>query len=71
VLKGQPGASWSNKRRGMSAWHDVIDWVGGYPFQVSKPEEVFNFFRKEGFYLNKLKTCAGGHGCNEYVFIRN
>ena len=31
-------------RRGMSAWHDVVDWLGGYPFEVAKPEEIFDFF---------------------------
>jgi hypothetical protein len=25
----------------MSAWRDVVDWVGGYPFEVAKPEEFF------------------------------
>jgi 2-polyprenyl-6-hydroxyphenyl methylase/3-demethylubiquinone-9 3-methyltransferase len=26
--------------RGMSLWHDMIDWLGGYPFEVAKPEAV-------------------------------
>ncbi|MGH8511739.1 MAG: hypothetical protein ACREU9_02645 [Gammaproteobacteria bacterium] len=26
---------------GMSYWHDLIDWIGGYPFEVAKPEEIF------------------------------
>ena len=62
--------SWTEyyKSRGMSRWHDLIDWVGGYPFEVAKPEEVLDFYRKRGFILIKLKTCGGGLGCNEYVF---
>lgn len=59
---------YGKNNRGMSAWHDVVDWVGGYPFEVAKPEEVFEFFKERGFQLEKLKTCAGGLGCNEYVF---
>lgn len=47
---------------------DVVDWVGGWPFEVAKPEEVFNFLRVKGFCLEQLKTCARGHGCNGYVF---
>lgn len=66
-----PFHSWINygvNNRGMSAWHDVVDWVGGYPFEVAKPEEVFDFFKEKGFSLERLKTCAGGLGCNEFVF---
>jgi 2-polyprenyl-3-methyl-5-hydroxy-6-metoxy-1,4-benzoquinol methylase len=57
--------------RGMSYWHDVLDWIGGYPFEVAKPEQVFDFYRTRGFTLERLKTCGGGLGCNEYVFLRN
>ncbi len=38
--------------RGMSWWTDVIDWVGGYPYESAKPEEVFDFFRaRKDFYF--------------------
>lgn len=62
--------SWINykKNRGMSRWHDLVDWVGGYPFEVAKPEEIFEFYRNKGFELIKLKTCGAGLGCNEYIF---
>lgn len=61
--------SWNyyGKNRGMSAWHDLIDWTGGYPFEVASPEQVFNFFKARGFTLEYLKTCSGGIGCNEFV----
>lgn len=70
VFQGHPLASWKNYKatRGMSPWHDVVDWIGGYPFEVVKPEEIFDFYRTKGFILIKLITCAGGLGCNEYVF---
>jgi 2-polyprenyl-6-hydroxyphenyl methylase/3-demethylubiquinone-9 3-methyltransferase len=58
------------RARGMSAKHDLIDWVGGYPFEVAKPEQVFTFLHERGFELRYLVTCAGGIGCNEYVFER-
>lgn len=75
LLRGQnplPFKNWAEKKkdRGMSVWHDLVDWVGGYPFEVAKPEAIFDFYRKRGFQLVKLKTCAGGMGCNEYVFIK-
>ncbi|MFG1959012.1 class I SAM-dependent methyltransferase [Nonomuraea sp. NPDC049028] len=55
--------------RGMSTRHDLIDWIGGFPFEVASPGEIFDVLRKRGFELRYLKTCAG-HGCNEYVFAR-
>ena len=56
--------------RGMSWRHDKIDWIGGYPFEVSKPEQIFYFYKVRGYELQRLKTCGGGLGCNEYVFRR-
>jgi len=54
--------------RGMSLRHDMLDWLGGYPFEYAKPEEIFDFFRSRGFRLDRLKTCRNRHGCNEFVF---
>lgn len=56
--------------RGMSAWFDLIDWLGGYPFETASPEQVFEFCASKGFRLTYLKTCRGRHGCNEFVFER-
>jgi 2-polyprenyl-6-hydroxyphenyl methylase/3-demethylubiquinone-9 3-methyltransferase len=56
--------------RGMSSWHDWVDWCGGYPFEVAKPEEVFAFFRRRGFVLEFMQTCGGGLGCNQFVLSR-
>src|SRR4051812_15302818 len=68
----RPFATWRNYKgqRGMSPYRDVIDWVGGFPFEVCKPEEVFDFYKSKGFSLSRLSTCAGGIGCNEFVFER-
>ncbi len=59
-----------SKKRGMSPWHDAVDWVGGYPFEYAKPEEVFKFFKERGFELEKIQTCGGGNACNHYLFSR-
>jgi 2-polyprenyl-6-hydroxyphenyl methylase/3-demethylubiquinone-9 3-methyltransferase len=59
---------YQNKSRGMNRWRDVVDWVGGYPFEAAKPEEIFGFYRKKGFVLRALQTCGAGHGCNQFVF---
>jgi 2-polyprenyl-3-methyl-5-hydroxy-6-metoxy-1,4-benzoquinol methylase len=70
LAQGRPFHSWRNysRNRGMSAWHDLVDWVGGYPFEVARPERVFDFLRERGLSLVRLKTCGGGIGCNEFVF---
>ena len=56
------------KQRGMSKWHDIVDWIGGYPFEVATPEEIFDFYRERSFNLTKLTTDGGGSGTNEFVF---
>ncbi|HXP88259.1 MAG TPA: class I SAM-dependent methyltransferase [Bryobacteraceae bacterium] len=60
-----------DKRRGMTAWSDLVDWVGGYPFEVAKPAELFDFYRVRGFQLERLVTCGGTLGCNELVFRKS
>ncbi len=55
--------------RGMSPWRDLVDWVGGYPFEVAKPDVIFDFYRARGFSLQRMKTC-NDMGCNEFVFRR-
>jgi 2-polyprenyl-3-methyl-5-hydroxy-6-metoxy-1,4-benzoquinol methylase len=54
--------------RGMTRWRDVIDWVGGYPFEVASPDEIFDFYRERGFVMTRLVCKGAGSGCVEYVF---
>jgi 2-polyprenyl-6-hydroxyphenyl methylase/3-demethylubiquinone-9 3-methyltransferase len=65
-------ARWTryDENRGMSRWHDIIDWVGGHPYEVAKPEEIFDFYKARGFTLTKLKCGGVGLGCNEFVFVK-
>lgn len=55
--------------RGMTIWRDLEDWVGGYPFEVAKPEEIFDFCFDRGFRLIRMRT-TNSLGCNEMVFKR-
>lgn len=57
-------------RRGMSMYRDVVDWVGGLPFEVASPEEVLVVARTHGLDLESMRTVGGRHGCNEFVFRR-
>jgi 2-polyprenyl-6-hydroxyphenyl methylase/3-demethylubiquinone-9 3-methyltransferase len=54
----------------MDLWRDMVDWLGGYPFEVAKPEAIVRAVRDSGFVLETLKTCGGRMGCNEFVFRR-
>lgn len=65
------GAPSQPRPRGMDRRHDLVDWVGGYPFEVTSPEAVFEFFRQRAFTLEALSTCGGGLGCNEFAFRRS
>jgi 2-polyprenyl-3-methyl-5-hydroxy-6-metoxy-1,4-benzoquinol methylase len=56
--------------RGMSRWHDTVDWIGGFPFEVATPEQVVQFCRARAFSVGKLVTCGRKMGCNEFVFER-
>ena len=74
ILRGRPFHTWrhyAERGRGMDPWRDLLDWVGGLPFEVAKPEEIFDFYRVRGFRLDRLKTCGGGHGCNQFVFSKD
>lgn len=57
--------------RGMSRWYDLVDWVGGWPFEVASPEAIFRRLRDHGFTLREMTTCGGGLGCNQFVFQRH
>lgn len=56
--------------RGMSAFYNWFDWLGGLPFEVAKPDEVFRFCCDRGFSLRNLTTVGGNLGNNQYVFER-
>lgn len=60
-----------NLPRGMKVWYDLLDWLGGYPFEVAKPEEILGIFRGMNYSLIEMKTVGGKHGCNEFVFHKD
>jgi 2-polyprenyl-3-methyl-5-hydroxy-6-metoxy-1,4-benzoquinol methylase len=75
VLTLRPGEyvrSWTayDSNRGMNRWRDIIDWVGGHPYEVATPDEIFEFYKARGFALTKLRCGHVGLGCNEFVFVK-
>lgn len=59
--------------RGMDWHHDVHDWLGGYPYESTTPDEVVSFLTERGFKLERSFThpapAAGlfGSHCDEFV----
>lgn len=58
------------EQRGMSLWYDMFDWLGGWPFEVSRPGEVVEFLRARDFTQRTVKTVGRREGCNEFVLFR-
>jgi hypothetical protein len=56
--------------RGMSIWHDYVDWVGGFPFEVAKIRDVQSFYEKRGFTLSRV-VATKSWGNNQFVFVKN
>jgi SAM-dependent methyltransferase len=56
------------KERGMDFWFDVIDWVGGYPYEYATPNEIEKVVGRDGFQLRRFVPAQVPTGCNEYVF---
>lgn len=60
------------KKRGMDFYHDVRDWIGGYPYESIRPRELHAIVKPLGFELERqtVKRRSGlfGSGNDEYVF---
>jgi len=56
--------------RGMKFFTDVIDWVGGYPFEVASPELIESKLAAKGFRLTWSRLVGRRLGCNEFLFTR-
>lgn len=74
ALEFRPGdyvRSWTryDTRRGMSRWHDIVDWVGGFPYEYASSSDLLEFFAARGFEPRVVKE-AGGLGCHELVLRR-
>lgn len=60
--------AWNEKRiRGMNVYHDLIDWLGGLPYEVAGDDETLGFFRRRGFVLERIHAAPEG-GCSTFVF---
>jgi SAM-dependent methyltransferase len=54
--------------RGMSWSHDVIDWLGGYPYEAATPGEVLEFVRGKFPFVLIRQNIDMHLGVSEFVF---
>jgi len=57
-------------KRGMSFFHDVTDWIGGYPYEYASSEEICSIMRSKGFTCVRTVLAEVPTGCNQFVFKR-
>lgn len=70
LVRLEPFQQWRayRERRGMSPWRDIVDWVGGYPYEVANMPEINEFYRQHGFVSERAVPAAAPLGCNQFVF---
>jgi SAM-dependent methyltransferase len=60
--------------RGMDFYNDVRDWLGGFPYESTLPEEIVPFMENLGFRVSRSfeQPCLGlfGTGNDEYCFAK-
>lgn len=74
TMKLQPMTAispWLNykKKRGMSLLHDMIDWMGGFPYEFCSYDLLVQYFNRRGFELVSGRVGVS-LGCHEQVFQR-
>ena len=60
----------ARQERGMDFHYDVIDWVGGYPYEYASALELRTQVEALGFQCLRWRDAEVPTGCNEFVFIR-
>jgi 2-polyprenyl-6-hydroxyphenyl methylase/3-demethylubiquinone-9 3-methyltransferase len=62
--------------RGMDYYHDLHDWMGGYPYESTRSSEVKRFLESRGFSQtvfipSGVRMGMFGSGCSQYAFVRD
>lgn len=59
-----------NQERGMDFFYDIIDWLGGYPYEYATVKEINKFLDELKFRNIKTIPAEVPTGCNQFVFRR-
>jgi len=61
--------AWNERRmRGMDVYHDIVDWLGGLPYEVATGDELIAFCAE--MQLTPVKTLLGKEATNILLFKR-
>ena len=66
---GKKLRDWFWHGRGMNAYHDAVDWLGGLPYEVASVDEVQTFLGERGWTLERVSEVPEGQ-CSVYLFRR-
>jgi 2-polyprenyl-6-hydroxyphenyl methylase/3-demethylubiquinone-9 3-methyltransferase len=60
--------AWNRKTtRGMNVYNDLVDWLGGLPYEVASKEEITDFCNARNLELKKIFPVPEG-ACSIYLF---
>lgn len=62
------GKSPKRMERGMEFYHNVVDWVGGYPYEYASTDEIEQLCCSLGFSVVRVIPAIVPTGCNEFIF---
>ena len=73
LLRGNSGTWWKAyyEKRGMSPLWDLVDWVGGYPFEVADPDDVISRYEDKAWSVEHVIKVGNRLGCNQFVFCKS
>ena len=54
-------------KRGMDFMHNVVDWVGGYPYEYASVDKMTAQLKSLGFEVLTVRPASVPTGCNEFV----
>lgn len=68
ILRGKNPFKWNQRTtRGMNVYNDLVDWLGGLPYEVASTEEITQFCTTKGLELKKILPMPEG-ACSIYLF---
>ncbi len=62
------GQNPKRKQRGMDFFYDVVDWVGGYPYEYASIEAITAFVCPLDFDVARIIPANIPTACNQFVF---